>query len=65
MQSRSANFGHGPNGHRQNSQKNVGTEWAQRGHKTKKAHRSEPLLSWNPTYLLVAEARFELTTFGL
>ena len=32
------------------------------GPETKKAHRSEPLLSWNPTYLLVAEARFELTT---
>jgi len=42
-----------------------GTRWAQIGHKTKKAHRSEPLLSWNSTCLLVAEARFELWVMSL
>ena len=43
----------------------LGYVWATVGLQTKMAHRSEPLLSWNSTYLLVAEARFELTTFGL
>ena len=38
----------------------MGYFWAIFGLQTKMAHRSEPLLSWNPTYLLVAEARFEL-----
>ena len=42
-----------------------GYKWAIFGLQTKMAHLSEPLLSWNTTYLLVAEARFELTTFGL
>ena len=63
------NHGPPPNGRNQNSQKSLGYRWATDGlflgYKQKRAHRSEPLLSWNPTYLLVAEARFELTTFGL
>jgi hypothetical protein len=59
-------FPDAPNGRKPTSPKMhghcAGTGWAQIGHKTKKAHRSEPLLSWKPTYILVAEARFELTT---